>query len=277
MRRPSSDASRASLANPSRTFRRSSAGQADLTVVIAAAIAALVLAAGLVAAAQIAVGGLRFVKTYDSSLVQVTGSADRVVTSDQVKWTGSYTRGVGPQDLGLGYQLMNRDLEVVLEVLAEAGFERSDLSIAPVSVTTVYRECYDAGPDCVRGVTGYELYQWFSLSSDRVEDVTRLAQDAQPFVDAGLSYQTSNLEYYYSGLADARPELLAEAIRDAQRRAEAIASATGARVGPLRSADSGVFQVTQLNSTEIASYGMYDTSTIEKRITAVVHASFALN
>src|SRR5690606_34517031 len=199
-----------------------------------------------------------------------------VVTSDQVKWVGSYSRRVDAGALSTGYRRMSADLDEVLDILGEHGFDRADLDIRPVSVNGVYRECYDAGPDCVREVIAYELYQWFTLTSDQVDVVTEIAQDAQPFVDAGLNFQTSSLEYYYSRLAEARPELLAEAIRDAQRRAEAVAEATNARVGHLRSADSGVFQVTQLNSTEVSSYGMYDTSTIEKRITAVVHASFAL-
>ena len=247
-------------------------GVADLGIVVAA----FLLAAGLVVAALIAVRGVEYVKGYESSRLEVTGSADRAVVSDQVKWTGSFSRRVDASGLGDGYRRMTADLDAVVDVLEGAGFVRGDLSIQPVSVSAVYRECYNAGADCVREVIGYELYQWFTLTSDQVQAITTLAQDAQPFVDAGLTYQTTSLEYYYSGLSDLRPELLAEAIRDAQSRAQAVAEATGARVGNLRSADSGVFQVTQLNSTEVASYGMYDTSTIEKRVTAVVHASFEL-
>jgi len=251
---------------------RSSLGAVDAGIVAAA----FLLAAGLAVAAYIAVRGVEHVKGYESSRLEVTGSADRAVVSDQVKWVGSFSRRVDASSLGEGYRQMAADLDVVLDVLADAGFAREDLSIQPVSVSAVYRECYNADAACVREVVGYELYQWFTLTSDQVQVVTDLAQDAQPFVDAGLTYQTTSLEYYYSGLPELRPQLLAEAIRDAQRRAESIASATGASVGPLRSADSGVFQVTQLNSTEVASYGMYDTSTIEKRVTAVVHASFEL-
>lgn len=252
--------------------RRRSVGAGDVGTVVAA----FLFAAGIVLAALIAVRGFEAVRSYESSRLDVTGSADRAVVSDQVKWTGSFSRRVDASDLGDGYRRMTEDLEVVLDVLEDAGFDRDDLGIQPVSVSAVYRECYNAGADCVREVIGYELYQWFTLTSDQVQAVTNLAQDAQPFVDAGLTYQTTSLEYYYSGLSDLRPELLAEAIQDAQRRAQAVAEATGARVGSLRSADSGVFQVTQLNSTEVASYGMYDTSTIEKRVTAVVHASFEL-
>lgn len=239
-------------------------------------LAALLLAAGLVVASVLVIRGYERVRGLEASRLEVTGSADRVVTSDQVKWVGSYSRRVDANSLSTGYRQMSEDLDEVLSVLGEHGFDRADLSIRPVSVTSIYRECYDAGPDCVREVVSYELYQWFTLTSGEVDTVTQIAQDAQPFVDAGLNFQTTSLEYYYSKLPEARPELLAEAIRDAQRRAEAVAEATNARVGHLRSADSGVFQVTELNSTEVSSYGMYDTSTIEKRITAVVHASFAL-
>lgn len=265
-----SDARHMHTSSPSR--RRRSAGAGDIGIVVAA----FLFAAGIVIAALVAVRGFESVRGYESSRLEVTGSADRAVVSDQVKWTGSFSRRVDANDLGAGYRRMTADLDVVLDVLDDAGFDRDDLGIQPVSVSAVYRECYNAGAECVREVIGYELYQWFTLTSDQVQAVTSLAQDAQPFVDAGLTYQTTSLEYYYSGLSDLRPELLAEAIQDAQNRARAVAEATGAAVGSLRSADSGVFQVTQLNSTEVASYGMYDTSTIEKRVTAVVHASFGL-
>ncbi|HZJ09982.1 MAG TPA: SIMPL domain-containing protein [Trueperaceae bacterium] len=247
-------------------------GRDNLGIVLAS----LLLAIGLVVAALVVIRGFERVRGMEASVLDVTGSADRVVTSDQVKWVGGFSRRVDSTSLDEGYRRMSDDLDEVLDVLADDGFDRDDLTIRPVTVNGVYRECFDAGPDCVREVIAYELEQWFTLSSDQVDTVTQLAQDAQPFVDAGLNYQTISLEYFYSELAAARPELLAEAIRDAQLRAEAIASATGSRVGHLRSADSGVFQVTQLNSTEVSSFGMYDTSTIEKRITAVVHASFAL-
>lgn len=243
---------------------------------LGALVTALLLGAALVITSLIVVRGMERIRASQSALLAVTGSADRVVTSDQVKWSAAFSRSVDADDLAEGYAAMARDLGVVLDVLQENGFEREDLTIAPVTLFSNYRDCFNAGPDCVREVTSHELQQWFSLSSDRVDLVTRLAQDASPFVAAGLNYQTTALEYYYSGLSDARPELLAEAIADAQRRAEAIASATGVGVGALRSADSGVFQVTQVNSTEVSGFGMYDTSTIEKRVTAVVHASFSL-
>jgi hypothetical protein len=40
--------------------------------------------------------------------------------------------------------------------------------------------------------------------------------------------------------------------------------------------DVGVFQVTAPNSTDVSDYGVYDTSTLRKDVTAVVNVTFAL-
>ena len=68
--------------------------------------------------------------------------------------------------------------------------------------------------------------------------------------------------------------MLEEASKNAKERAEAIAKSTGNKVGNVKSASQGVFQVTQKNSTEVSDYGSYDTSTVDKKITAIVRASF---
>jgi hypothetical protein len=243
---------------------------------LALVVTGALLAGGAIVSAWIVIQGVEFVKTFNESQLEVTGSAETVVRSDRVKWTAGYARSVGADELRRGYGLVAADLDAVMGVLTGSGFAAADVSVEPVSVAAIYSDCGVQAATCVRDVVRLELRQSFTINSDRVDDVTALAQDVRPFVDQGLSLQTQALEYYYSGLAAARPELLAAATRDALRRGEAVAQSTGARVGALRSVDSGVFQVTQVNSVDVASYGSYDTSTIQKKITAVVHARFAL-
>ncbi|MEP6847365.1 MAG: SIMPL domain-containing protein, partial [Acidobacteriota bacterium] len=48
-------------------------------------------------------------------------------------------------------------------------------------------------------------------------------------------------------------------------------------IGSVRSAKMGVLQITPADSTEVSDSGMYDTSTIDKDMTAVVNISFAVN
>lgn len=68
--------------------------------------------------------------------------------------------------------------------------------------------------------------------------------------------------------------MLGEASKNAKRRAEQLVANSGGKIGPLRSSKMGVFQITRPNSNEVSDYGIYDTSSLEKEITAVVNAEF---
>jgi uncharacterized protein len=90
---------------------------------------------------------------------------------------------------------------------------------------------------------------------------------------AGVSVSNS-IEYYYNNLKNIRAEMLSEATKNAKDRAESVANAGGAEVGKIVSLSSGVFQVTAKNSVSYEGDGAYDTSSIEKKITATVRAEF---
>ena len=87
----------------------------------------------------------------------------------------------------------------------------------------------------------------------------------------------SQPQYVFTRLPSLRPQLLADATRDALRRAEVLVESTGADLGSLRSVNVGVFQVTAPNSTEVEDYGVYDTTTRTKDVTAVVNVTFGID
>jgi hypothetical protein len=60
-------------------------------------------------------------------------------------------------------------------------------------------------------------------------------------------------------------------------RAEQMAASTNSDLGPMRTAKMGVLQITPKNSNVVSDYGINDVSSIEKEITAVVHASFEID
>ena len=70
--------------------------------------------------------------------------------------------------------------------------------------------------------------------------------------------------------------MLREATKDAKRRAEEIASSSGNQIGAIRSARMGVFQITPANSYDISDYGVNDTSSLEKKVNAVVKAEYTI-
>jgi hypothetical protein len=126
-------------------------------------------------------------------------------------------------------------------------------------------------------VTGYTFKQDVIIQSGDVDKVTKLSQDASDaLIMKEVIFSSQNLEYYYNKLSELRVELLSEATKNAKTRAEKIVESTGGKIGFLQSASMGVFQVTAKNATDFSDYGYYDTSSLEKKVTAVVRASFVL-
>ena len=70
--------------------------------------------------------------------------------------------------------------------------------------------------------------------------------------------------------------LLAAATLDARERAEEIVGATDATIKKMRSVRAGVFQITEPYSTDIAGYGIHQTTTRKKNIKVTVSAEFVV-
>jgi hypothetical protein len=113
------------------------------------------------------------------------------------------------------------------------------------------------------------------VQSSDIAKVTELEKRAPSELSArGLTFTNDGEEFYYTKFSDLKVAMLAEATKNAQKRADEIAKSTGRAVGDLKSADMGVFQVTAVNSVDVNDYGSYDTSALEKQVTAVVRGSF---
>ena len=102
-------------------------------------------------------------------------------------------------------------------------------------------------------------------------------KDVTALIREGVEVTSEPPRYYYTELDQLKVEMLGRAARDARKRAERIATDGGGVLGDLVSAKQGVFQITPAYSSAVSSGGMYDTSSIEKTIRAVITASFSLH
>lgn len=211
-----------------------------------------------------------------SNTVAVTGSAEQVIDSDIIKWTANFSRTVSVNGLESGYAGMTRDLVAIKSFLKDRGVDESQISVKPSYLNTNYEASekygYGSGP-----ISGYTIRQSIAVESPDVAKITAIAQDAPAaLISSGVVLTTENIEYYYSKFADLKVEMLAAATRNAYERAAQIVGSTDSKIGALQSSSMGVFQVTSVNSTEISDYGYFDTSAIQKKVTAVVRASFSI-
>ena len=207
-----------------------------------------------------------------SDVITVTGSAKRRIVSDYVIWEVSVssqqpTVAEAARELA-GWSDRTRTF------LRDKGARDEEVTARPISTETLTDQA--GKTDQAEKVTGFRLTRSFQVRSARVDAISQLAENSSELVAQGIPIVAQPIQYVYTKLPSLRPQLLQEAIKDALRRADVVVKATGARLGKLRGVNVGVFQVTTPNSTEVSDYGVYDTSTLEKDVTAVVSVTFAV-
>lgn len=239
-------------------------------------LAGLFLAAGLVCSAALATSA--WVKIRSSQYITVKGSARKNIKSDLAIWTGTFT--AESETLSDAQRRLKTDRDRVETFLNGFGMTNhafGSISIEEVRARFEYGTTANGQRSMIQDKTvGYRLRQSIEARSEDVERVAQLNGESAALVEQGVLLTADPPRYLYTKVAGEKVEMLADATADARARAGKISSRGGARIGKLHSADMGVFQITPLNSSETSWEGMNDTTSIEKTITAVVTASFAL-
>ena len=200
--------------------------------------------------------------------IRVVGAATKRYESDIVKWRITVGRNTGLGDASAGYSDTRKAFEGLMAELKAAGISDEAISVQPINRNPVY--------DNNGNHTGYSFNQSVYVISSDLATVEKLALNPDQMFEKGVALQSSLLEYYFSKLPDIKKELLAEATRDAKQRAIEIAKNSGSGIGSMRSARTGIFQITEPYSTEVSDYGIYNTSTRQKDVTVTVTAEFGV-
>lgn len=216
--------------------------------------------------------GFMKIKKMTTERIDVTGSAERKILSDEIVWSGGFSRRAA--DLKTAYGLLKSDLELVKKYLMDKGVKDSEIMVPQATTRVLYRK-NEKGND-TNDIEAYLVTQNVEIKSKDVEKIAGISRGSTELIDQGIEFISYSPEFLYTRLAELKHELLAEATQDAKRRAERMLAATGNKVGSMRSAQSGVFQITPENSTEVSDWGSNDTSALRKKVTAVVHVDFSI-
>ncbi len=202
--------------------------------------------------------------------ITVTGSAFELVESDSGKWDFG-VESSAPNKLQ-AYKNLERDVEIVKEFLVENGIKQENIEENGVSNWEKYKR--NSMGNITEEVASYVYSKAISVSSDDVELIKKVYQKSPSLIEKGVNISGGSPQYYYSKLAEKKLVLLEEATLDAKKRAQGMLKATHNRVGKIRSVRMGVFQITPADSNEVSDWGINDSSTIKKKITAVANVVF---
>lgn len=242
--------------------------KSSITVAIAAL--ALVIAAFLFANAY-------KYKFKSSENITVTGGAEKDFVSDQIVWTGNYSRKM--LDLKSAYALLKEDEAKIKSYLSGKGLSAKEMVFSAINIDKEFSYNYDENGRQTGSVfTGYNLKQSVTVDSKNIDLVEKVSREVTELIESGIEFNSSAPSYYYSKLSELKIDLLAKATADAKLRAETIAKNSGSSLGDTRKATMGVFQITGQNSNEDYSYGgVFNTSSKNKTASITVRMEYAAN
>ena len=236
-----------------------------VTIIVSAVIVALALGVGLT---QVGTG----FATRAGNGLTVTGSAKTSAVADNAVWTLSVS--LSSPTVGAAVKKVDSDVAALSSYLTQGGIAADALTLG--SVSTYANEEYVNGNSTGR-ILSYRASRDVTVRTKDVQLVSKLSQGIGTLLGTGINVNNYGPQYYISNLPELRPELMSDAMKDAKLRAESLTQAVGASLGSLVNVKAGPIQITTPDSTMTADYGAYDTSTIEKTVSATVSVTFNTN
>ncbi len=206
--------------------------------------------------------------------ISVTGLGSKDFTSDLIVWSGSFHKK--NLDLKMAYAELGAAREVVQTYLISKGMTTDKLIFSAIDIEQQFDNQYDDEGNQISSVfTGYRLQQSVQIESNEVEKVEELSRNVTELINSGIEFYSNAPNYYYTKLAELKIEMIAEATKDAQLRAQKIAENAGGGLGTLKSADMGVVQIVGQNAAEDYSWGgSFNTTSKNKTASITVNLKY---
>ena len=234
---------------------------------------AVILAIGMIASAGLISKFLLKVRHERVEAIEVKGYAGKNVLSDIGKFTCRFS--AEGKTLKEAYDTLMKSQASVLAYFRQKGFGEKEISIEAVNTNRVMMRD-DKGKE-TNEVHHYAASQSVNVSSGNAELIRSTSTSVTELIQGGVDISADAPRFYVSDLKSIKLELLEAATRDGYDRARILAQNSGGRVGTLISAEQGVIQITERNSTDTSGGGVYDTSSIDKTAKVVVTLNYAVD
>ena len=204
---------------------------------------ALILAIGLFLAGGAIKSGIVKFKEMDRT-VTAKGLCEKEVKADKVTWPLKFKElGNDPAEL---YDRIESNTQTVVSFLKANGLSDDEISIAPPAMVDQQANMsYSSEQVRYR----YKANCVVTVVSKNVDLVRKIVSNQAKLMRQGVTIvsneydETSNVTYEFTGLNDIKPEMIAEATKNARKTAEQFASDSNSELGKIKTADQGQFSI----------------------------------
>lgn len=185
----------------------------------------------------ILMSGAFFISAHDfskqGSYVEVKGLSEKIVKADTAIWSMSFE--VKSNNVDSLYADIEKNITTIKSFLKEKGFEDSEINIAPVNI---YQDTYK------EAVFRYNSTNQVSVYTKKVDLAKSASNETLFLVKKGVVLSQNSISFEFSDLNSVKPDMLAEAIKNARDTAKQFADNSGSMVGSVSRGNQGVFDIT---------------------------------
>lgn len=235
-----------------------------------------ILAIGIAGAGWFVSDGLVRMKATERS-VAVKGLSEREVQSNLALWNVGFT--VTGQSLAEAQSRIDANTAAITAFLLKAGIAKEEVTTGALKVTDRQANQYqnNAGPEDSRYILSTTL-KVRSANVDAVEKASRSIGEVvrdQGIVLGAPDQYGCDLRLIYTKLNEIKPEMIAEATKDARNAAEQFAKDSGVKVGEIRSASQGYFSISSRDGSDLNSDNSCDAETAAvKKVRVVTNVTY---
>jgi hypothetical protein len=165
--------------------------------------------------------------------VEVKGLSEKIVKADVAIWSINFD--VKSNNVDSLYSDIQKDTSLIQAFLLAKGFEASEINIAPVNI---YQDTYKDS------LFRYSSTTQLSVYTKKVDLVKSSSQDTLSLVKQGITMSQNSISFEFSDINSVKPEMLAEAIKNAKDSAAQFAKESGSHLGAVARGNQGVFDIT---------------------------------
>lgn len=204
---------------------------------------ALILAVGIFFAGSAIKEGIVKFKEMDR-MVTAKGLCEREVKADKATWPLKFKKlGNDPAEL---YGQIEKDNAIILQFLKNNGLNDGDISIAPPTLVDQQANMSYSN-ETVR--YRYKANCVVTVVTKNVDLVRNLVSKQAELMRQGVTIVGNEYDeepvvnYEFTGLNEIKPEMIAEATKNARKTAERFAEDSESELGKIRTADQGQFSI----------------------------------
>ena len=200
-------------------------------------IVAVIMAVGLLLLGLCIKGGIDNFTNKDRR-VTVKGLAEKEVDADKVVWTlGLQESG---DELKPIFASLDRKVKIIQNYLKEKGMEgKGDVTVSTFDITDNLANVWNDTP----GGYNYSVSRSVYVTSNDTKFINELMAMSDELIDRDVILSSNNADYEYTKFQQLKPEMMAEAISNAEKTAKQFAENSHSKINKIVEAGQGEFSI----------------------------------